>query len=79
MKDYHEMFLKEKLSRLRAESEFLILRHEKAMKEHEKTEAELKSYVGKKVHEALEAHKKERTAEAEAAKPKKRGRPRKKK
>lgn len=46
--DFKEKFLREKLMRLKAEAELLVLRHDKTLKDYEKTEKELESYKKEK-------------------------------
>jgi len=46
--DFKEKFLREKLMRLKSEAELLVLRHDKTLKDYEKTEKELENYKEEK-------------------------------
>jgi len=46
--DYREEYLKEKLTRLKMESELLVARHEKLLNQHAATKIELEKYINER-------------------------------
>lgn len=49
--DYKENYLKEKIGRLKAEAELVVIRHGKLLEEYEKTKLALDTYIIEKKQE----------------------------
>lgn len=70
--DYKENYLKERLGRLKAEAELTVIRHERILKDYDKTKLDLDNYL-------IEKHQTEAVAKEKEEKYKKRTSKRRKK